>query len=127
MIKTRLNNKKGFTLFEVLAAVAFMAFAVPALMLLLISQTDSAAALRNKTVAIWVAENTLTQLRLERRLSGDMLRRIDEKTVTMAGAEWQVVTEPEETEFGALLRYQARVSLAEKPENTLTTLSTFVH
>lgn len=118
---------KGFTLLEALAAIAIVGLAVPAFMLLMMSQIDSAATLRNKTIAIWVAENTLNNLRLQRKLEGTSLRDTLKETVEMAGTEWQVVTQPQETEFGALLRYDTAVSLVDDPDKVLVTLNTFIH
>ena len=121
----KLKNQTGFSLLEVLAATAIIAFTVPALMLLMMKQADTAGALRNKSIAFWIAENTLTRLRLERQIGDSILNSPLEEKVTMAGVEWIVLTEPEETNLGALLRYRTTVSL--EPDEPLATVDTFVH
>ena len=119
------KRQQGFSLIEVLVATAVVAFTIPALMLLMMKQADNAGTLRNKAIASWVAENTIVRLRLERELSGTTLRRSVDETVNMAGAQWQVLTEPEQTGLGALLRYRTVVSLEE--DQPLATLDTFIH
>jgi general secretion pathway protein I len=122
-----MNNKRnrGFTLIEVLVAIGVVSFTIPALMLLMMKQADNAGSLRNKTIATWVAENTLTRLRLQRRLEDATLRDVTEEKVEMAGTEWIVITEPEETGLGALLRYRTTVGL--EKDKPLVTVDTFIH
>lgn len=117
--------KKGFTLVEVLVAIAVVAFTIPALMLLMMRQADNAGSLRDRTIATWIAENTQTRLRLERELSDATLTGSVEERITMAGVEWVVVTEPEETNLGALLRYRTTVGL--RDDEPLVTLDSFIH
>lgn len=124
-IKVFRHRAKGFTLLEVLAALGVVAFTVPALMTLMMKQADNSGALRNKAIANWIAENTLVKLRLDRQLGGASLRRTQDEKVEMAGTQWIVVTEPEETASGALLRYRTTVSLQEG--QPLSTLDTFIH
>ncbi len=120
-----IRSNQGFTLVEVLVAIAVVGFTIPALISLMMTQTDNAGSLRNRSIAMWIAEDTLTRLRLERKLNNSSLRSVTEETVTMAGTQWRVVTSPEETELGALLRYRTVVSLGD--DNVLATLDTFIH
>jgi general secretion pathway protein I len=55
---------KGFTLVEVMVALMIVALALPALVILVMTQIDGAAHIRNKTYAMWIAENELTRLTL---------------------------------------------------------------
>jgi general secretion pathway protein I len=119
------RQNRGFTLIEVLVAIGVVSFTIPALMLLMMKQADNAGSLRNKTIATWVAENTLTRLRLQRRLENATLRDVIEEKVEMAGTEWIVTTEPEETGLGALLRYRTTVGL--EKDKPLATVDTFIH
>lgn len=124
MKKCSICQSRGFTLIEVMVAVAVIAV-MPALLLAIGKQADNAGALRNKAIAAWVADNTLTRLRLERELNESTLRSTEEETVEMAGAEWVVIMEPEQTELGALLRYRIKVGLDR--EKILYTLDGYVN
>ncbi|HTQ02117.1 MAG TPA: type II secretion system minor pseudopilin GspI [Casimicrobiaceae bacterium] len=50
---------RGFTLVEILVALAIIAIALTAGMRALAQATDSASALKNRTLALWVAQNRL--------------------------------------------------------------------
>ncbi len=131
MLLIRQHQKQaGFTLIEVMVALAIVAFTVPALMMLMMQQADNAGNLRNKAIATWVAENTLTRLRLERELNDTLLRAPLEETVTMAGVEWVVLTEPEQTAEGSLLLYRTKVALKGEgliEDTSLVTLDMYVN
>ena len=85
---------KGFTLIEVVVAVAILAFGLIAVMGGAARYTANAATLREDTVALWVAHNRLTEIGLEPawpsigKSDGD---------VTMAGVEWRWEVEVVET------------------------------
>lgn len=114
------RRQSGFTLIEVLAAVTIIAFMVPALMLLMMQQTNSAGALRERTIALWVAENKATELRLQRTFLQQLLQRESTETITMADSEWTVDVDIEKTVINALVLYRIQVSRnSEAPVFTL--------
>lgn len=59
-----LRHSPGFTLIEVLVAVAVLAVAMGAMITGMARYADSAAYLREKTLALWVAHNRLTEVDL---------------------------------------------------------------
>lgn len=56
----------GFTLLEVLVALAVLATTMTALVLAGTNRTDGIGYMRDRTIATWIAGNRLTALRLER-------------------------------------------------------------
>ena len=120
-----LSTQHGFTLLEVLVATAIVGLTIPALMLLMMKQADNAGALRDKAIATWVADNQMIRLKLERQLSQSTLRSMVEERVEMAGTEWLVITEPEKTTVGALLRYRTTVGL--ERDEPIVTLDGYIH
>ena len=88
----RLSNK-GFTLVEVMVALAIVAMALPALIMLVMTQIDGAAHIRNKTYAMWIAENELTRLNLlnnnKERFPNFKLPEKDSGKTDMMGLAWQ--------------------------------------
>jgi len=77
---------RGFTLVEMVVALAVLAIAMGALISGMGRYAANAAVLREKTVALWVAHNRLTEIGLDAtwpdtgKSDGD---------VEMAGAEWR--------------------------------------
>jgi general secretion pathway protein I len=119
------TTQRGFTLLEVLVATAIVGLTIPALMLLMMKQADNAGSLRDKAIATWIADNQMIRLRLERQLSQSTLRSTVEERVEMAGTEWLVITEPEKTAVGALLRYRTTVGL--ERDVPIVTLDGYIH
>ncbi len=86
--------QKGFTLIEVMAAVAV--FTIAAIGLYSINQQTvlTASRLENKTFAFWVAQNAFNELEMKGELKP--AGKSDQK-VEMANTEWSVKVEIEET------------------------------
>lgn len=76
----------GFTLLEVLIALVVLALALVALTRTAAQQTAQFSALRDRTVAGWVAANALAELRLE---PGMPAAGEHEGTMEMAKRRWQ--------------------------------------
>ncbi len=60
-----MNANQGFTLLEVLVAVAVLGFALGAIIRTVGLQADNTAYLRQKTQAHWVAQNRLSELQIQ--------------------------------------------------------------
>jgi general secretion pathway protein I len=85
-------NTRGFTLVEVMIALLIVATALPALMTLIMAQVDGTAHIREKTYAMWIAENELTRLNLLNNKTLFPTHKIPEKDsgkLSMMGLQWQ--------------------------------------
>lgn len=116
---------RGFTLIEVLAAVAILAIALAALISGMARYADNAGRLREKTLAIVVAHNRLAQIELEPgwpnegRSDGD---------VEMGGIQWRCEVEVKKTPDEHLRRIDVGVRRAESrdKDSAVASLSAFV-
>jgi len=116
------RHHSGFTLLEVMIAVTV--FAVIATT---ISQTTSQSVgnllyLQDKTLASFVAENRLTEV----RLSGYPNVGDSNDVVDMAGREWRVNTKVENTEFPDTRRVTVAVASIDDKESSLATIVTIM-
>lgn len=94
-------RQAAFTLVEVLAALLVLALALTALQLRMSQQLDSAAYLRDKTVASWVALNQLALLRIAQRSGSAPPPAGMQGAVGMAGRTWYWVLTPQPNRAGA--------------------------
>lgn len=99
-------RSRGFTLVEVLVAVAVLAIAMSAVIGAMARQADNAGYLRQKTIALWIAHNRLAELQLQKEIPGT--GRSDGR-VEMAGVEWTWQAEVKTTEDERLRRIDIRV------------------
>ena len=83
-----LRQCSAFTLLEVLAALLVLGLALTAWQLRIATHLDSAAYLRDKTVATWVVQNQLELLRIARRRGADAPLAGLQGSTTMAGTTW---------------------------------------
>ena len=107
-------KQRGFTLIEVMVALAIVGLALPALIFQVMSNIDSQAYLRDKAFAQWIAQNRLAEMQLHRRLGQRVLSGSDSGFETMAGVrwEWRVKSMPSGVE--GMRRFELEVGLENK-------------
>lgn len=88
------SRASGFTLVEVLVAVTVLAVAMGAVISGMARQASNAAYIREKTIALWVAHNRLTEIALEPTWPSTGSSDGD---VEMAGVRWRWSAAVEET------------------------------
>ena len=106
----------GFTLVEVMVALAVVAVALPALLLTLSQQLDGLRYLEDRTHAQWVAANRLSELRLVAGAKGSLQTRRVSGTEELAGRSWYWWSKGVETEVPGFFRYEIVVSDQEDGE-----------
>lgn len=117
----------GFTLVEVMVALAIVALALPALLLALSGQVDATGYLRDKSVAQMVAGNKLTELRILSRVRQQLLQGKDSGVSEMAEREWYWWLEIKPTEVPQFFRIEIDVALEEDGlDESLYTLVAFL-
>lgn len=122
------QSLKGFTLLEVMVALAVVAVALPAMLLLVRAQLDGAGQIREKTYAHWVAENELTRIRMRQAyFPQESLPERETGQVEMAGTQWYWEALSETTDVENFYRLDISVSLSQDDASQrLALLSGFV-
>lgn len=122
-----LLRASGFTLVEVMVALAIVAIALPALLMSLYQQMDDTAYLRDKTMAQMVAANKLAEIRLVVASTRVLIAGKDGGLATMADRDWHWWVETKPTEADRFFRIEIRVALEEdQQEQPLYTLTGFM-
>ncbi len=117
-----MRSARGFTLVEILVAVAVLAIAMSAILSGMARYASNTAHLRERTVALWVAHNRLTELELQTvwpdvgESDGEM---------TMAGLTWKWEVEIQTTSDEQLRRANIRVLSPSRPD-AAASLSAFL-
>lgn len=109
----------GFTLLEVLVALAVLAIALSAIIKVTAENAENASYLRDKTLAHWVAMNQLTEIQVQAKLPNTK-----EGTVKMAERNWYWFLKVSKTVDNELQRLEITVHLHKEAE-ALTTLVGF--
>jgi len=117
----------GFTLIEVMAALAVVAIALPALMTSLNLHQDNTGYLRDKALAQMVASNKLEELRIVSHARQSLLRGRDSGQASVAGREWYWSLESQPTAVQGFSRIEIAVAASEEDlEQPLFTLIAFM-
>jgi general secretion pathway protein I len=121
------KRDRGFTLVEVMVALAVVAIALPALLVTLYSQVDDTAYLRDKTLAQMVAANKLAETRLIVAATRQVAAGKSSGVETLAGRDWFWWLESTATPVDKFLRVEIRVALEESQiDSPLYKLSAFM-
>lgn len=119
---------RGFTLVEVMVALAIVALALPALLVALSRQVDATGYLRDKSIAQMVAANKLAELRILSRARQSLLQGRDSGVSEMVDREWYWWLETQPTEVPEFYRVEIGVALGEEDEQQpLYTLVAFLN
>lgn len=89
-----MRRAQGFTLLEVLVALAIFALVAASVLSASARSLQTASRLEDKTLAMWVADNRLTELQLSQSPLADGR---EEGEVTFAGRRWQWQSEVQGT------------------------------
>ena len=108
----------GFTLVEVMVALAVVAVALPALLLTLSQQLDGVRYLDDRARAQWVAANRLAELRLILTAKGTLQSGTVSGTEELAGREWYWWSEGVETQLPGFFRYEITVADSDAGRDT---------
>lgn len=96
---------RGFTLLEVLIALAIVALSAGALLGAVTSSASNVIYLKEKTLAEWVALNRLTEIRIAVDMPGGGRRK---GSTTMAGMRWEWEEEVTELPIKGMFRIDVR-------------------
>ncbi|MBN58529.1 MAG: type II secretion system minor pseudopilin GspI [Thalassolituus sp.] len=117
------TSQAGFTLLEVMVAVAIFAGIAITISDTASMRVNNLLTMRTMTMASFVAENRLTDIRLtgippQPGETNDI--------VEMAGQEWHLLTEVTKTQFPGLVRIDVAVAPEITPDNPVINLSTIM-
>jgi general secretion pathway protein I len=117
------RGDSGFTLLEVMVALAIVAIGLIAAFNGIIQMAHSTSVLRERALADWIAMNQITEIRISGsfpdvgRFDGD---------VEFAGREWRWEAQISETGVEGLRRIDMSVAYEETPRDAVTIVTGFV-
>lgn len=113
---------RGFTLVEVMVALAIAALSLAAVAAAVSQMVDAANAMQERTYAAWIAHNKIAEMRL-----ANVLPEVSESSgdVTYAGRDWRWEAVVSETGVENLFRVDVTVSAA-GVEDPIRTVSGFI-
>ena len=124
--RPKLLRSRGFTLVEVMVALAIVAVAVPALLLALFQQLDGTEYLRNRSMASWVATDRMNELRLVVAKQGAIPEGELLGEARLAERDWYWWIEWQTTEIPGFIRVDVKVAMEEDRIQALHTLTAFI-
>ncbi|MEN8206843.1 MAG: type II secretion system minor pseudopilin GspI [Pseudomonadota bacterium] len=110
------SNTAGFTLLEVLIALAVLALSMGAVIKATSDYTSNQSYLRDRTMALWVARNVLVQFQVDKEWPDVGERK---GTQEMGNREWRWLAVTSQTDEAELRRLDVEVFSIESEDNEL--------
>lgn len=118
------KNTAGFTLVEILVALAILSISLSAVLYAINQNTSNLVYLRDKTFAHWVALNKAAEF----RINPGLIRNSRSLTgrYTLAARDWNWTAQVKNTEDNDLKRIEIAVYSAEDVDFKLSSLTAFI-
>ena len=126
LINGKSAESSGFTLVEVMVALAIVAIAVPALLFALFQQLDGTEYLRDRSIASWIATDRMSELRLVVAKQGAVPKGELLGETRLAERDWYWWIEQQATEIPGFIRVDVKVSIEAERTQPLHVLTAFV-
>ena len=115
-----MRRARGFSLVEVLVALMVVGMALPALMGQMQTQNDAQAALRDKTLALYVAQNKAVEYRLLKAQGAGKFSDSENGEVELAGERWHWRMTAKD--FGEFKLQQLQIEVGRAPDESIAGL-----
>ena len=113
------HNKSGFTLIEVMVALAIVAISLGSAIAITSQDIMRADSMQHRTYANWIAQNKLAEYRIN---NTESKIGIQDGSIVFAGNNWNWETKISKTDVVDLYRMDIAVSIASRqlPDRTIT-------
>lgn len=108
-------HHKGFTLIEVLVALIIVVISFSAMLITLNSLVNQQAIVQNKMLCMWVADNIMAQLQLNKIPALKQSSQYESST-TMANKQFNYVVKKISTQNQAVVKYEINVTMQDSGE-----------
>ncbi|MES9831491.1 MAG: type II secretion system minor pseudopilin GspI [Candidatus Thiodiazotropha sp. LLP2] len=116
-------RSKGFTLLEILIALAILAIALSSIIAVASNQSMNVAYLRDKTLAHWVAMNQITELQIQNKWPATGTKKGNEE---MGLQKWYWEREISKTPDDRVRQIEIRIFRNKDDDNSVTRLVSFL-
>jgi general secretion pathway protein I len=132
MTITSTRKANGFALLEIIVALAIVGGAVVALLGRMQSIANTAQFIERKTVAHWIAENKLQEIKTEQRIRQNTNSpvRKDSGELEFESAQWywryEIIEVPLDPALAPAKMFRVNVDIGLEPEKSLANLQGFI-
>jgi general secretion pathway protein I len=119
-LRGRFDSTRGFTLLEVLIALAILALSAAAVLRQTNLEVKQQQTLEAKSYALWAADDVLTMVMAQSQWPP--VGRIEQQQ-TYAGQNWRVITDVQSTPDPMLRKIDVNITPAEQPDGAAPLIS----